>query len=156
MKKYREIFIIIMLILFSQNSFAENAASPVGEWLVKDGTAHIRIVSCNNVLWGFTSWVQEAGVDDNNPDPKLRSRSTLGLPILLGMKAEDSGAWHGQIYNSENGKMYDSSIALESANILKVKGCLFTGFACGGENWTRLDASGNPMKVADFCQHLPL
>src|SRR5262249_48302050 len=56
--------------------------SPVGEWLVADRVARIKIVDCNGHLWGVVAWEARAGTDTKNPDPKLRNRPTLGMPIL--------------------------------------------------------------------------
>ena len=43
--------------------------------------------------------------------------------------------WSGQIYNADDGKVYESHIALTQANTLRVEGCV--GPICGGETWTR-------------------
>ena len=37
------------------------AAEPVGEWLVANGGARIKIEPCANALWGVISWVREPG-----------------------------------------------------------------------------------------------
>jgi len=70
----------------------------------------------------------------------LRSRATLGMPILLGMTPSQSNRWDGQIYNSQDGHTYSASISLLDPNTLRVQGC-FLGFLCGGENWTRVAAT---------------
>lgn len=124
----------------------------MGEWLVKDRTAHIRIANCNGKLWGTISWAEKPGTDENNPDPTKRSRSVLGMPILLGMQADiDSRAkWKGDIYNADNGKTYHGSITLASIDTLHVEGC-FWSILCGGENWIRL--TSDPSVSA--CKMLP-
>jgi uncharacterized protein (DUF2147 family) len=115
------------------------APSPVGEWLVAKKVARIRIASCDNRMWGVVSWEAKPGVDSNNPDPRLRERPTLGMPILLGMKpAAAAGKWEGEIYNSENGKTYSANISLRDENTLQVQGCVLS-VLCGGENWTRYE-----------------
>lgn len=118
---------------------ATAAPSPVGEWLVAKKVARIRIASCENRMWGVVSWEAQAGVDAKNPDPKLRERPTLGMPIILGMKPAASGnKWEGEIYSAENGKTYSASISLRDANTLQVQGCVLS-VLCGGENWTRFE-----------------
>ena len=112
------------------------AAEPIGEWLVTDGYAHIRVEKCGDQYWGVVSWEKEAGTDTNNPDPAKRNRPTLGMPVLLGMKATQSNRWDGQIYNSENGKTYTGNISLSSPDVLRVEGCLL--IFCGGQDWTRV------------------
>ncbi|MEW6642196.1 MAG: DUF2147 domain-containing protein [Pseudomonadota bacterium] len=116
---------------------------PLGEWLVQEGVARIRIVDCNSRLWGVVSWEKIPGnVDAQNPDRSKRTRPTLGMPVLLNMKkspAENKGdpeEWEGKVYNAKNGKTYDSTIRLTGVDKLEIKGCVL-GFLCGGETWTR-------------------
>jgi uncharacterized protein (DUF2147 family) len=118
------------------------AAEPVGEWLVTDGYAHIRIEKCGDQYWGVVSWEQQPGMDSNNPDPAKRNRPTLGMPVLLGMKATQTNRWDGQIYNSENGKTYTGNISLSSPDVLRVEGCLL--IFCGGQDWTRVGKTTAP------------
>ncbi|MEJ2434017.1 MAG: DUF2147 domain-containing protein, partial [Pseudolabrys sp.] len=80
------------------------AQGPVGAWRVADGGAHIRIVDCGGVLWGVVSWEKTPGRDRKNPNPALRNRPTLGMPVLLHMRPSDErGRWEGEIYNAEDG-----------------------------------------------------
>jgi uncharacterized protein (DUF2147 family) len=125
------------------------AQSPLGEWLVQDGTAHIRIVSCGKGLWGVISWVKgPPGKDENNPDPAKRDRSVIGLPILINLQPAQK-QWEGEVYNAENGETYTSHISLQSADVLRIEGCVFGGLICGGENWTRAPlAKGAPSDQA--------
>jgi uncharacterized protein (DUF2147 family) len=115
----------------------DSQVDPTGEWLVAKRVARIKIVNCNERLWGVVSWETTPGVDSNNPDPAKRTRPTLGMPILLGMEKVKSNEWKGEIYNSEDGKTYSSSITLLNPDLLKVQGCVL-GILCGGENWTRV------------------
>ncbi|MCC7347115.1 MAG: DUF2147 domain-containing protein [Variibacter sp.] len=119
------------------------AADPIGEWMVKDKVATIRIENCSGKYWGVVSWEKmPGGIDRNNPDVAKRNRPTLGMPVLLAMKPTEPNMWEGQIYNSKDGKTYDASISLESPDVLAVRGCIL-GFLCGGENWTRVRPENN-------------
>jgi uncharacterized protein (DUF2147 family) len=115
------------------------SADPTGDWRVADGAAHIRIADCEGRMWGVVSWAQQHGVDHNNPDPAKRSRSTLGMPVILGMQPAQANRWEGEIYNAENGKTYQGRIILTSPDTLRIEGCVL-GFLCGGQNWTRVKA----------------
>lgn len=120
---------------------AGSSPAPTGEWLVADRVARIKIVDCNGHLWGVVAWeARPGGTDQRNPDPQLRSRPTLGMPILLDMTPTSPNKWEGQVYNSQNGKTYSASISLSDPNTLRIQGCVF-GFLCGGENWTRVETS---------------
>src|SRR3974390_3631122 len=128
------------------------APSPAGEGMITKGEAIIRIVDCGGQYWGLVAWEQKpGGVDSKNPNSALRSRSILGMPILLGMSPRTGAqaTWNGQIYNSENGRTYDGRISLIAPDNLRVEGCVL-GFLCGGEDWHRVSgttamaASGKP------------
>ncbi|MCO5129537.1 MAG: DUF2147 domain-containing protein [Xanthobacteraceae bacterium] len=116
------------------------AGDPTGDWLVEDGVAHIRVAACQGSMWGAVSWEKTpGGRDTNNPDVTKQSRPTLGMPILLDMKKKKGAAdqWAGQIYNSKDGKLYDSTMTLTNPDELEVQGCVL-GFLCGGQTWTRV------------------
>ncbi len=118
---------------------AAHAADPLGDWLVEDKVATIKIVDCNARLWGVVSAEKTpGGLDSQNPDKTKRSRPTLGMPVLLNMKkvADEKDKWEGQIYNAKNGKTYEASIQLKSPNRLEVEGCVMS-ILCGGQTWTR-------------------
>ena len=113
--------------------------SPAGLWRVEDGKALIRIADCGGQYWGVVAWEKAPGVDRKNPNPALRTRPTLGIPVLLALKPDGSGEWRGRIYNAEDGQSYDSHIKLAGAGRLRVEGCVL-GIMCGGETWSRAAA----------------
>ncbi len=119
---------------------ASGQTGPAGTWRVEKGDALIRIVDCGGQYWGVVAWEKTPGTDRQNPNPALKSRPTLGMPVLLGMRQDQSGRWSGHIYNAEDGQTYDSRIKLTGANTLRVEGCVL-GIMCGGETWTRAGAA---------------
>jgi uncharacterized protein (DUF2147 family) len=134
------------------------AADPKGVWLVEDKSAQIDIENCSGVLWGVVAWERMPGHDDANPDPALRGRPTLGIPILLGMRPEgppgaSTTVWRGHIYNAMNGRTYDANIKLASPAVLHLEGCLLGGLFCGGQDWTRVKAPA-PAAAADVCSRI--
>ncbi|HMI96043.1 MAG TPA: DUF2147 domain-containing protein [Micropepsaceae bacterium] len=146
MKKRAILLGVVATSAFTTTAFAADAT---GEWLVADRTARINIADCGEALWGVVSWEADpGGVDEKNPDPAKRSRPTLGLPILLGMKVTGSNQWAGQIYNSENGRTYSGGLTLINPDMLRVRGCIF-GILCGGENWTRAQVTAEDKKLPE-------
>ena len=126
------------LVLASGTALAADP-SPIGDWRVKDGYANIRIDNCGGKMWGIVAWEKEAGKDIENPDPAKKGRPTLGMPILLAMAPARPNRWEGEVYNSNNGKVYSSNISMVDENTLRLEGCML-GIFCGGENWTRVTA----------------
>src|SRR5262245_28649371 len=146
--------IFCTMMLTSASTLA--AEAPVGEWLVADPYAaggwgwygKVRIENCGGSLWGVVSGERTPGQDSANPDPALRGRPTLGIPILLDMKEKESTSWgekttrwEGHIYNFRNGKTYEANITLLRPGVIKVEQCELGGVFCGREDWTRAPAS---------------
>ena len=112
--------------------------SPIGDWLVKDGYANIRIDNCGGKIWGIVVWEKAPGGNDvENPDPAKKSRPILGMPILIGLVPKEPNKWTGEIYNSQNGKMYTASISVADENTLDLEGCLVWPL-CQTQKWTRV------------------
>jgi uncharacterized protein (DUF2147 family) len=117
---------------------ADQAATPLGDWLTKDGDAVIHIESCDEeALCGTIAWVKKPGTDRNNPDPAKRENDIVGVQILLGMRPVADNRWEGEVYNAQNGKNYLAYITLVEPDVLKIQGCVLGGLFCGGEKWTR-------------------
>jgi uncharacterized protein (DUF2147 family) len=134
---------------------APSSPTPTGEWLVNDRVARIKIVDCGGHLWGVVAWeARGGGTDIRNPDPQLRSRPTLGMPILLDMTLARPNRWEGQVYNSQNGKTYSANISLSDPNTLRIQGCVL-GFLCGGENWTRFETNDTVGRAPTQTQSKP-
>ena len=115
-------------------------ASVIGDWLVKDGYGHIRIDNCGGKMWGIVAWEKEPGFDNENPDPAKKGRPLLGTPVLMGLApAREPGKWSGEIYNSQNGKLYGATISLADENTLDLEGCLVWPL-CQTQKWTRVKA----------------
>jgi uncharacterized protein (DUF2147 family) len=144
-----------MCVISASAALAE-APPPTGQWRVQDGTAAIRVVNCAGALWGVIAGTiggaSNTDTDKNNPDPALRNRLIVGLPILIDMRPSQ-GRWTGRVYNAENGKTYDANIGLVSGNVLHIEGCVL-GFLCGGENWTRQPSPRGAPSDRDVCSQL--
>jgi uncharacterized protein (DUF2147 family) len=150
---------ILAALCLVQGCASAAAAEPRGAWLVEDKSAQIQIENCGGALWGVVVWERMPGRDNENPDPALRGRPTLGIPILLGMRpvAPDGvGAiWRGQIYNAMNGRTYEASIKLANPDLLHLEGCVLGGLFCGGQDWTRVKApAARPTPSIDVCSRV--
>jgi len=115
------------------------AADARGDWVRPNGASKIRISSCGSSLCGKLIWLREPRDDTKNPDAAKRSRPLLGVEIVQSMKPTGKdGQWKGKVYNAEDGKTYTGFIELNSADKLKLEGCVMGGLICKGETWTRV------------------
>jgi uncharacterized protein (DUF2147 family) len=108
-------------------------------WRTASGSGVIRIVPCGTKVCGNivngTPRPGETGLDSKNPNPALRKRPLMGLPILTGFTARPDGKHvGGQIYNPEDGRTYRSEFRLKPDGKLEVKGCV--GPICQAQIWT--------------------
>lgn len=137
------------ILLAATASAAAQAGDPVGEWLVEDGSARIKVVSCQEIpnqppsLWGVIWAEKQPGVDAQNPDPSMRNRPMLGVPILINMRQTQPNLWNGKIYDARSGSIYDSKISISRRDMLEVRGCV-AGFLCGGQDWKRVTGTDIP------------
>jgi uncharacterized protein (DUF2147 family) len=124
------------------------AASPSaeGDWIVEDRSGRVHIAPCKSdasrLCGNIVAMPQPNDAngqrkrDVKNPDPKLRERTILGLPLITGFKPAGPAKWDGgKIYNPQDGKTYASKMAVTANGTLKVSGCVLV--ICKAQTWTR-------------------
>ena len=113
-------------------SSALAARSVIGDWLVKDGYAHIRIDNCGGKMWGIVAWEKKpGGIDSENPDPAKKEPPDARHADPDGHGAgQGAESGQGEIYNSQNGKMYSANISLADENTLDLRAASVTDFLC--------------------------
>ena len=142
----RTAFIIAIsaALLTTPSVFAQGATDPTGVWQTQAGDARVKVSKCGGGICGVIVGLKEPidpatgkpQVDDKNPNPGLKKRPMIGLPLFSGMQPTGPGKWSGQIYNADDGGTYASSVSVVGTNTLRVEGCV--GALCGGETWTRV------------------
>src|SRR3954471_4469281 len=115
-----------------------HAAAPVtGAWLTDDRDGIVEIAPCGDKICGrlVKSLVPIKGppFDRYNPDPALRNRPIIGLPVLLAL-VQDDQVWRGQIYDPRRGRHYKATVERIAADKLKVRGCI--SIICRTIMWT--------------------
>ena len=124
------------LAVFMLTSVSALAADVTGEWWIEGKFGRVRIEKCSDRMWGLISWERASGATDyNNPNPAKRSRPTLGMPILLGLKQTTTNRWDGEVYDPKRGQTWQINISLTNPDQLRLQGCLL--FFCGGQVWSR-------------------
>ena len=140
----RFIIAIFAALLATSSARAQGAGEPTGVWLTQAGDARVRVSKCGGGICGVIVGLKQPidpatgkpQVDDKNPNPALKSRPMIGLPLFSGMRATGPGKWSGRIYNADDGSTYASNVSVTGADTLRVEGCV--GALCGGETWTRV------------------
>ena len=115
-----------------------HAAEPItGQWLTKEGKAIVTVAPCAAGVCGRITKVLKPnpeghGVDERNPNPALRNRPIVGLPILSNF-VDGGRDWRGRIYDPEAGKEYRSILKKLPDGNLQVQGCI--AFFCQTQLW---------------------
>lgn len=138
----------------------ENAI--VGRWLIasRDAVIDIHPAGDNSGEYhGSIAWLLDktykpedgahrAGLpllDDRNPDPALRSRPLIGLPMLTGLKFDGRDHWlDGRVYSSNDGRTYTVQVSLADTEHLKLRGYFGIPLLGLTSVWTRVQTLPNP------------
>lgn len=133
------LFALTLLAALTTGLSPARAAEPItGRWITAEKDAVIMVKPCGKAICGMIERFlvpPPQGVDQrdvNNPDPKLRQRRLVDLPILSEFTA-DANQWRGRIYDPKSGKSYRSVVRRKGANQLEVKGCI--GPFCQTQVW---------------------
>jgi uncharacterized protein (DUF2147 family) len=141
--------IFCLFIVISATAGGAADLSPIGVWATEGATSHVKIDECGGKLCGAIVWLKQPlnkegkdKVDSENPDPGLRMRKLLGLPLLNGFVQDEDQAnvWtNGKIYNPDDGKTYSCKLTLQDAKTLRVRG--YVGFSILGKTqiWNRVE-----------------
>ena len=137
------IFAILTALFAAPGGMAQAGGDVGGTWLTQAGDARVRVSKCGAGICGVVVWLREPidpatgkpQVDDKNPNPALKKRPIIGLPLFSGMQPTGPNKWSGRIYNADDGSTYTSHVSLSAPDTLRVEGCV--GVICGGESWTR-------------------
>src|SRR5437016_9798999 len=90
-------------------------------------------------MWSIVVWEKVPLFDQEKPDWTKKDRRLVGTPVLMGLSAvkNEPGKWSGEIYNSQNGKLYGATISLADENTLDLDGCLVWPL-CQTQQWARV------------------
>ena len=150
---------LVLLALLGALASAASAQSPsvMGTWLTASGLAQVRLGPCPDPSSGpicgtVVGLINPKGPDGNavtpdgatdyrNPDPALRTRKVIGMPLIWGFKkTSDPNAFEdGHIYNGENGKTYNANISLQPDGKLRLRGYVGTPMFGETQLWTRVN-----------------
>lgn len=144
MKTLYTVFFTLVLVL-GQAQYAHKPEDILGDWQTGSGKGRVRIEKNGTKYNGKLFWLREpldengvAKKDHMNPDPALRSRSKIGIQLLLGFVWDGDSYEDGTIYDPENGKTYSCTIEMVNANTLNVRGYIGISLIGRTDVWKRV------------------
>lgn len=118
MKNLRNIFLVLIISLFSMNVFAQSDVS--GEWIVGEKNTVIKIGQQNGIYSGKI-------ISSDNPNVKI------GKLMVKELK-QTNGTWEGKVYSPKRKEWYDAEVTQEGNKLLIE---ISVGFFSKTVEWTK-------------------
>jgi uncharacterized protein (DUF2147 family) len=140
----RKLAFSLFLMLSLTAAKGHDSLTPVGRWRTQMHSALVDIRNCaNHSPCAFLAWVDQSvsqgnTTDIRNPNPALRTRPLIGVPIVWGLRRAGQRWEGGRVYNPETGQTFRSSMRYISDSKLRVTGCW--GVLCRSEIWVKIDS----------------
>jgi uncharacterized protein (DUF2147 family) len=118
----------------------------VGEWWTEGNEGRVRISKDRDGTFRGTTTCcvpqkvskDKPGQDVNNPNPKLRARSTVGIVIIWKLTYDDDGEYSGgYVYNPRDGKTYRIEAKIIDRNTVKIRGYIGIPLLGQSQIWKR-------------------
>lgn len=140
MKKFLTLIVLFLpLVLASQSKESDI----VGVWLNEKKEAVVEIYHHENQYFGKIIDIQGEHAhqktelkDKNNPQPELRERNLMNMPLLENLKFKDGEYIDGTAYNPRMGRYFPCKAWLISQKEMKIRG--YWGFLFATETWERV------------------
>ncbi len=152
MKIHDSAVIAVMCLVLATQAFAAGPDDILGIWNNQEKEAKIEVYRCGQKYCGKIIWLRmpdyPAGsvegapgtpkLDNNNPDPNLRSKPRLGLEIVYGFAYAGENRWtDGKVYDPKSGKTYSGKMTLVSPEQLDLRGYMGISLLGRTTSWTR-------------------
>ncbi|WP_375456390.1 DUF2147 domain-containing protein [uncultured Methylobacterium sp.] len=125
----------LLALCLAGSAVQAQAGDPAGLWLTETGDSKVRLSRCGAGYCGTLVSTAGRGLDANNPDPALRTRSVVGVQIVSATSATADG-YSGTLYNPKDGKTYSGSLRMTGPDAIEVSGCVMSVF-CKRQTWKR-------------------
>jgi len=119
----------------------------IGEWWTENNEGRIRMTRDRDGSFrGSTTCCVPAkpsedhpSQDIHNPNPKYRSRSTVGIVLIWKLKYEGDGEYaDGYVYNPRDGKTYRIDMDIIDRNTVKIRGYIGIPLLGQSQIWRRV------------------
>lgn len=127
-------YILISLLFVSIFTTAQTKEDDVlGRWISTDNKVAVNMYKHGSDYRAKVIWFNDklgsgkpmnSRVDDDNPDPSLRSRKIIGMYILEDLTYNSANQrWqNGKIYDASTGRTWDAYLEIQKSGELRVRG----------------------------------
>jgi uncharacterized protein (DUF2147 family) len=127
---------LTIILLTAATAFGAGPSDILGPWKTAGGDSQLEFYRCGDKICGKIIWLKVPNyidrkdgpvgttkVDRKNPNPALRNRPILGLPVMRGLTPKGANRWgNGACYDPETGKSYKCKMSLTSPKRLELRG----------------------------------
>ena len=114
---------------------APRATGPEGVWRNARDTVRIRVQRCGRSLCGR---VVQASAEAREKAAAGGTPRLVGTDLFRDLERDGDGVWYGEVYVPDLGRPVEGSLEQVDRNTLVAEGCLFAGFGCKTQEWTRV------------------
>lgn len=119
---------------------AAAATDPLaGTWRNASDSVRIRVAPCRGEP-GMCGTVVSASDKAKNDAAAGGTERLVGTPLFRGFEQDGDGTWAGTVFVPDIGREVEGTLQLDGRNTLVAQGCLFAGFGCKEQRWTRVSA----------------
>ncbi|MEG8037841.1 DUF2147 domain-containing protein [Sphingomonas sp. LR60] len=119
---------------------AAAATDPLaGTWRNAGDSVRIRVAPCRGEP-GMCGTVVSASDKAKDDAAAGGTDRLVGTPLFRGFERDGDGTWAGTVFVPDIGREVDGTLQLDGRNTLVAQGCLFAGFGCKEQRWTRVSA----------------
>ncbi|PCG09598.1 hypothetical protein COA17_06955 [Sphingomonas ginsenosidimutans] len=117
---------------------AAPATDPLaGVWRNAGDSVRIRVAPCRDAP-GMCGTVISASPKAREDAARGGTDRLVGARLFEGFERDEDGSWAGSVFVPDIGTRVDGTLRLEGRGTLVAQGCLFAGFGCREQRWTRV------------------
>lgn len=125
----------LALLALAVPAAAQRGPGPEGVWRNARDSVRIRVARCGDGLCGR---VVRASAEAQAAAAAGGTERLVGTDLFRGLVPEEDGLWYGQVYVPDLGREVEGTLEQTGRDTLVAEGCLFAGFGCKAQTWTRV------------------
>ena len=127
---------MVMLLPLLLAAVAPAADPLVGTWVNPAGSVRIRVAACGDEP-GLCGTVIAANDKARDDAARGGTDRLIGTRLFRGLRQQRDGGYAGTVFVPDLNSEVDGMLHLDGRNVLVAEGCLFAGFGCQQQRWTR-------------------
>jgi uncharacterized protein (DUF2147 family) len=121
--------------LLAATAHAAPPRAPAGTWANPAKSVHVAFKPCGRGICGTVVWASPQAEADAQRGGGGRLTGTM---LFRDFQPVDATHWEGTVFVPDIGAQLTGTIEQINARTLKGEGCVFAGFGCKTQVWTRI------------------